>query len=146
MSAQAPPYEIPVFISPADLRTALRTNSQSPVLSEVANAANSQITFEMQAYAESTPVKRGTRTFQQIQRVGLMYAMNLWHRRNYQNEIADGHLKDYERGVKTLKDALKHEPTTPQDPIAIERTDFGGERLVPYMQIGFGGSTENLYS
>lgn len=134
-----------MFIAPADLRTALRTNSQSPVLSEVANSANAQITFEMQAYAETTPVKRGTRTFAQIQRVGLLYAMNLWHRRNYQTAIADSHLKDYENAVKTLKDALKHEPTSPQDPLIVDRTDFDGERLVPYMQIGFAGSTENLY-
>ena len=145
MANTAPPYEIPVFISPSDLRKALRTTSQSEVLSEIANAANAQITFEMQRYAETTPVKRGTRAFDQIQRVGLMYAMNLWHRRNYQNAVADGHLKDYEQAVRTLKDALKYEPTTPQQPFAVLRTDIEGERLVPYMQIGFGGSTENLY-
>lgn len=145
MSATAPPYEIPVFISPQDLRSALGTDSQSPVVSEVAAQANAQITFEMQAFAETTPVKRETRTYSEIQRVGLLYAMHLWHQRNFQFTTARAHLEDYRQAVRTLKMALKHEPTSPQHPFTVKRTDYEGERLVPYMQIGFAGSTENLY-
>lgn len=141
----APPYEIPVFISDTDLRQSLGTDTQNPVLTEAASQANSQITMEMQAFVESTPVKRGSRAFIEIQRVGLIYARSLWFRQRFQYESADSHLKDYDRAVKTLKDAFKYEPTDPQYPHYIERTNIGDERPIPYMQIGFGGSTENLY-
>lgn len=137
--------EIPVFVSATDLRAALGTDSQDPQLAECAIAANSQITLAIKPFAESTPVERGSSTYQEIVRVALLYGQYLWYVRKFQIEVADSFYRNYTGALKELKEALRVQPTPRQEPLVVVKSDFLSERKVPYSQIGFAGDTENLY-
>ena len=145
MSLPPGEIEIPVFISATDLRAILGTDTENPKIAECAMRANSQITLAIKPYAESTPVKAGSSTYAEVQRVGLMYAEYLWYLRMFQMEVAESFRRSYEAALKDLKTSLRVEPTERQMPLHIEVSDFESERKVPYSQIGFAGDTENLY-
>lgn len=141
--------EIPQFVTAATLKFELRFDDEydsgADKLAACAADANSHITQEMRAYAETTPVEEGSDVYKEIARVGLLYAQILWYQHLHQEKQVDTFKKTYEEAIKALKESLKVEPTSRQEPIGIERTMFEEERKVPFSQIGFGGSTENLY-
>ncbi len=145
MSLPSGKSEIPVFISPTDLRASLGTTTENPRIAECAMAANSQVTMALKAHAENTPIKEGTPTYQEAVRVAVLYAQYMWYLRVQQPEMANEYHRNYTNAMKELKMALRVEPTPRQEPFHMTVSDFQSERKVPYSQIGFAGDTENLY-
>ena len=145
MSLPVGETEIPVFISATDLRASLGTDSENPRVAECAISANSQITLAIKPYAETTPIRVGTPTYMEVQRVALLYAQYMWYLRMFQRDTAESFRKQYDGALKDLKTALTVQPTPRQEPFLMSVSDFEGERRVPYSQIGFAGDTENLY-
>ncbi len=137
--------EIPVFISATDLRAALGTTKEDGRLTECAMYANRQITMAVKPYADATPVVKGSSTFEDIVRVGLLYAQYLWYLKVQQPDMAESFYRNYTGALKDLKEALRVEPTPRQEPLIAVRSDFLSERKIPYSMIGFAGDTENLY-
>ena len=136
---------VPTFVSPEYLRESLGLAEISTELIEIASNANHEITLAVKAYTETTPVEEGSDTYTEIRRVGALYAKYLYFIATYQHEQANMLFTAYNEAIVILQTSLLIEPTTRQDPIAVEQTDIESERKVPYSQIGFGGSTEYLY-
>ena len=111
---------------------------------QITYQANAEISLAVKAYTETTPVERGSDVFKEIRRVGLLYAQHLWFLSLHQHKQAEEYQKTYDSSLKILRESLKVEPTSRQEPIGIDRTEFDNERRLPFSQFGFGGGRESL--
>ncbi len=113
-------------------------------LIEVATDANNEISLKIKKYAETTPIEAGTPVFEEVRRVGTIYARSLWFESIFQHDQAKNTMERYKQAVETLEESLKLEPTSRADPFGIEVTDFESERKTPYSQHGYGAAEEHL--
>ena len=136
------------FLDRSDLMDALGFDSDydgdDANVIRITYQANAEISLAVKAYTETTPVERGSEVFAEIRRVGLLYGQHLWFLFLHQHKQAEEFFKTYEAALKTLKESLKVEPTSRQEPIGIAVTNFDGLRKTPFSHIGFGGGRENL--
>ena len=145
------PPAIEPFLTGDDLKMALQITDEldDDIILQFVNNANRKVHTAIFPYIE-TSIPKGSPYWSRCADAALAYARSLHAEDINQIDKAKNYMKKFQielfgvDGNGGLIQELKKTPTSRQSPLEIERTDFEFERKIPFSQIGYGGTQDNL--
>ena len=136
--------DTPQYVTAAYMayRLKLDTKVSHPEFNDFAGDASQEMSRALLKLGGDIPA--GSTIFPQVRRCATNYALYLYFQSVFQFDQSAQYETLYKASLKTLKESLQYTPTERTEPI-LEVTDMASERKVPFSQLHYAGSPDNLY-